>query len=248
MCNNTLRLGPQEGLAVVRWLFNNVLRGDGAPVQGEASGWLVSCTVAAAASPLRVSPQQPCSMPLPVGDVSRGQAVEAETGEAKLVLLVLFLDKANWHFQEALRLVSLKSGARCSWLCSQLGSLAASFQILYFCEKPDACNSFISASSDAAHMGAADTSRAVAAPCCTPSRLLCLPSVVSVMVILGWWQSCKNPDRECVPKPTTIIHLLPRHDPRQQGEIIAMKSLSCNPVWVQLSIFKPCVAYCHVRV
>lgn len=146
MCNNTLRLGPQEGLAVVRQLFNNLPRGNGVPVQGEAPSWLGSSTVAAAASPLRVSLQQPCSVPLPMRDMSRAQAVEAEMGEVKLVLLVVFLGKANVSFE-----------VRCSCSCSRRESLVASFQILYFCEKPGARNSFISASSDAARMGAAQT-------------------------------------------------------------------------------------------
>lgn len=64
-------------------------------MQDEAPSLLGSCTVAAAASPLRVPPQRPCSMSLPMGDMSRAQAVEVELGEARLVLPVLFLRKAN---------------------------------------------------------------------------------------------------------------------------------------------------------
>lgn len=44
--------------------------------------------MAAAASPLRDSLQQPRSVPVPVGDVARAQAVEAGMGEAKLALLL----------------------------------------------------------------------------------------------------------------------------------------------------------------
>ncbi|KAK4826007.1 hypothetical protein QYF61_003780 [Mycteria americana] len=106
--------------------------------------------------------QRPCSMPLPAGDMSRTQATEAETGEVKLVLLVLFLGKANWRFQEALRLVSLKSSASC-----------------------------------------------------VSNRN------TRVMTVLQDSRSCMcaKADHNNPPPP---------HDPRQQGEIITMKSLSCN--------------------
>lgn len=144
----------------------------------------------------------------------------------------LFLGKAKL----ALRLVGLKSGARCLWSCSPLGCRAASFQILYFCEKPGEGNAFISASSDAARTGAAQT-------CLEPRPLhtLLYPSV-SPLVALGCVSNGNSrvmtelqDSRLCVcaradhnyPSP-------PLHDPRQRGEIIAMKSLRCNTVWVQL--------------
>lgn len=47
--------------------------------------------------------------------------------------------------------------------------LLASFQILHFLSKPDACNSFLSPSSDAAHRGAARAHLELWSLCCTPS-------------------------------------------------------------------------------
>lgn len=124
-------------------------------MQSEALSWLGSCAVAGAASLLCDSLQRPCSVPLPVGDMARTWATEAERGVASCVQLMLFLRKANWYCQETLCSVSLKSGARCSWSCSQLGSLVASLKIPHFCEKSRACNSFTSACSDAAHIDTA---------------------------------------------------------------------------------------------
>lgn len=72
-------------------------------------------------------------------------------------------------------------------------------------------------------------------PCCTSLCHLCLPLVVPVIVIQGRWKSCKIPDCTCVPKLTTVIHPPhPTHDAGQQGELITLKSLSCNTMWVQL--------------
>lgn len=61
--------------------------------------------------------------------------------------------------------------------------LLASFQILHFLSKLDACNSFLSPSSDAAHRGAARAHLELWSLCCTPSYLLCLPSLVSLMTM-----------------------------------------------------------------
>lgn len=206
-------------------------------MQGKALSWLGSCAVAAGASLLCDSLQRPCSVPLPVGYTARTWATEAERGEARCVQLMLFLSKANWYCQETLCSLSLKSGARCSWLFSQLGSLVASFKILHFCEKSGAYNSFTSACSDAAHIGAAQTCLEL-----RPSWTLLYPFVSPLLALAcasnsntrmmkvlqdSWYYVCAKADHSH-PLP------YPAHDAGQQGELITLKSLSCNTMWVQL--------------
>lgn len=201
-------------------------------MQGEAPSWLGSSS-GCRCLPAVCFPAVALLHASSRGEHVKDTGMEAETRDTKK--LVLFLGKANWHFQEALCLVSLKSSARCSWWCSRLGSLTASFQTLYFCEKPGACSSFIPASSDAAHMGAAQTHLeqwhlcTLLRPFLSP--LLALSCVsngnIRVMTVL-------QDSRSCVCVKANHNYLPPLRDLRQRGEIIAMKSLSCNTVWVQL--------------
>lgn len=117
-------------------------------------------------------PQRLRSVPLPTGDVPKDVGHGGRNGRSSEAWAVPQQSKL------ALRLVGLKSGARCSWSCSPLGCRAASFQILYFCEKPGEGNAFISASSDAACTGAAQT-------CLEPRplRTLLYPSVSPLVAL-----------------------------------------------------------------
>lgn len=245
MCNNTLSLGPWEGPPVVWWLFNNLLRVNGASVQGEPwVGW-------GAALRLPLPPR--CVFPpeTPLRASSHGGRVEGrgprrQKWEKQQSLGCSSLGKAKL----ALRLVGLKSGARCLWSCSPLGCRAASFQILYFCEKPGEGNAFISASSDAARTGAAQT-------CLEPRPLhtLLYPSV-SPLVALGCVSNgnsrvmtelqdsrlcvCARADHNYPSPPSMIPGSGVRSSPWNHCAAIPCGSSS--------SVFKPRMAYCHVRV
>lgn len=189
--------GAGYSQAVVQLLAKENLSTSGRWSPALAEELLCGCRCLPAVCFPAATPLHPCSC----GGCVEGTGRGGRNGRSKACA-------APWQgklvFSEGL--VTLKSSAKCS--CSQLGSLAASFKILYFCEKSGARNSFISASSDATHMGAAQTCPRLG-PLSTlpyPSCLLCLPSLVPVMVISGWWQSCKIPERVCALKPTTTIH------------------------------------------
>lgn len=138
------------------------------PEQGEALSGLGSCT----ASCLCVS----CSNSAPclfLWETYQGHSTWSRKGRNEACA-------ADAAPQEAFYLVNMKSGMMC--LCSQTGILGASFQILHFLNKPGVCNSFITASSDAAHR-VQQVHIKLWSLCCSPSHLLCFPSVVPLMTM-----------------------------------------------------------------
>lgn len=201
MCNNTLSLGPWEGPPVVWWLFNNLLRVNGASVQGEPwVGW-------GAALRLPLPPR--CVFPpeTPLRASSHGGRVEGRGPR-----------RQKWEKQQSLGC----SSARQNWLCAW----SVWSRVRGACGRAhrwDAGQLRFKSCTSARNQAKVTplsqhpltllvrvqlrhvSSRGRFTPCCTPRCLLWLPSVVSAMVIVGWWQNCKIPDCACVPEPTTII-------------------------------------------
>lgn len=228
MYNNTLRLGPWGALAVVRGLFNNSSRGNWVPVQGEALSRLGSCT----ASLLHVS----CSnsaLCLFLWGTCQGHSTWRQKGE-------------KWSL--------------CCWCCSSGGFLLGQYEVrndMFVLTNWDpwwlhfrSCISWINqvlVTPLSQHplmllIGVQQVHIKLWSLCCSLLHLLCLPSVVPLMTMWEWWQFCSIPDCACVPKPTTTVHPLWSQAAEKWNHWTAI------PCGSSSSIFKLCVAYCHVCV